>query len=95
MGWQVVKQPDGRLAIWSSVVGGLIARDLDAEECAGEFAAEIGRDFADRMRKVEKIIGWVLDGTPAKAYHQFTMMWEDVVNPRAECERLAEEDDGG
>jgi hypothetical protein len=92
MGWQVVKQPDGRLAIWSSIVGDFIAEDMSLEECCDFFAEDVFRDLLDRVRKFSQAASWVLDGTPAKAYHQFTMTWDDAMRDRASREQ---HDDNG
>jgi hypothetical protein len=78
MSWQVVKQPDGRLAIWDTVPGDFIVAGMDAEECCDYFAEEVFRDLLARTHNFAKKVALVMDGTPEKAYHQFAMTWEQA-----------------
>ena len=78
MGWQVIRQPDGRLAVFSSVVDDWIARNLTAEEAEELFAEEMGADIARRLRKIRQNIQHVLDGNADKAYPITSMTWEQA-----------------
>lgn len=92
MGWQVIKQPDGKLGVWSSDPGDWIAKDMDADEIEELFAEEMAGDLARRLRKVRQIVQWVLDGTPEKAYHQFAMTYEEACAPRWDPDDELEEE---
>ena len=86
MGWQVIKQPDGKFGIFSSYVDDWVATDctadeveeLFAEEMEELFAEEMGRDVARRLRDVRKKIALVDAGEARKAYYQFAMSYEEA-----------------
>ena len=69
MGHQIVKQPDGKLAIFSDSVNDWIVWDATAEEVVeyyAERAAESARESARRT------VGHVMADEPRKSYYQFT-----------------------
>jgi hypothetical protein len=84
MSWQVVKQPEGTLAIWDTTAGDFIAVGMDLEECCDFFAEEVFRGLLARTRDFARKTALVLDGTPEKAYHQFAMTWEQAQKQLAE-----------
>ncbi|MGO9016152.1 MAG: hypothetical protein ACLQF0_14375 [Dissulfurispiraceae bacterium] len=70
---QIIKQPNGKYALFSSVVYGFTATDLSREKIIEEFLQD----------KRESITGNVLNicdklDKGEKAYHQFSMTWEDA-----------------
>lgn len=70
MGHQIIKQPDGRLAVFSSFVDSWIlanASPQELEDYYADQAAELAREQA------RETIKHVLAGEPVKAYYQFAM----------------------
>jgi len=75
MGKQIVKQPDGRFAIWSSVVDDFVVVDCDgAEDIIEVFLDEQRCRLAD---DVTRILGQLNLGK--KPYHQFTKSFNDCI----------------
>jgi len=75
MGQQIIKQPDGRLAVFSSVTDTFIVVDATPEELIewrAEEAAERARE--QTRREVDK----VLAGNSRGVYSQFAMTWEEA-----------------
>lgn len=87
MGYQVIKQPDGQLAIWSSYTDGWAAVDCTAEDVTTFF---VDRAAADARRDAERIIGHVLAGEPEKAYYQFAMTFEEADAEAHDGEKYAD-----
>jgi hypothetical protein len=75
MGQQIIQQPDGRLAVFSSEVDGFIILDATPEELLNwraEQAAERAR------RDTQRELDHVLAGDPRGVYFQFTRTWEEA-----------------
>lgn len=75
MGQQIIRQPDGLLAVFSSVVDAFVILDATPEELVewrAEKAAERARK--DTLRDLEH----VLAGNPEKVYYQFTKTWDEA-----------------
>ncbi|MET9555102.1 hypothetical protein [Streptomyces sp. NPDC006645] len=73
MGQQIIRQPDGRLAVFDSVTDSFIVVDATREEVVewrAEEAAEAARD------RTEAELARVLDSD--RPYHQFTLTWEEA-----------------
>ena len=75
MGVQIVQQPDGKFALWSSIVD-----DFTHVDC--ENAAEITEIFVERSRReitdnVNGIVAALSRGE--KPYYQFTKSFEDCI----------------
>jgi len=75
MGYQVIRQPDGKLAVFSSYVDCWAVYDGSPEEIADWFAEKAADDA---RQHAERIIGHVVAGEPRKAYYQFTMTFEEA-----------------
>lgn len=75
MGYQVIRQPDGKLAIWSSYTDGWAVLDAEPGE-AVEWFAELEAQRA--RRDAERVVGHVVAGEPHKAYYQFAMSFEEA-----------------
>lgn len=73
MSQQIIRQPDGLLAVFSSVVDAFVVTDVTPEELmewrAGE-AAEKARE--DTRREIDRVLNSV------KPYAQFTLTWEEA-----------------
>lgn len=75
MGYQVIRQPDGMLAIWSSYCDEWAAVGGTADEVAewfAERAAVSARDSAGRIARQ------VLAGKAASVYCQFALSFEEA-----------------
>jgi hypothetical protein len=74
--YQIIKQPDGKLAIFSSVVDQIIVWDATAEEIVDWFARDAAEQAAERTR-------WDLERLeqrgPGWVYRQFALSWERAV----------------
>lgn len=79
MGHQFIKQPNGKFAIWSSIVTDFIAFDCTQDEVVQmeveDAVAEITTRAREKLKKVER-------GEPA--YYQFTMTWDEALKRRDE-----------
>ncbi|MGW2520422.1 hypothetical protein ACWC09_26105 [Streptomyces sp. NPDC001617] len=75
MGQQIIKQPDGRLAVFSSVVDAFVIVDATPEEILDWRAEEAAQQARERtQRELDK----VLSGDPRAAYFQFALTWEEA-----------------
>lgn len=74
MSEQIIQQPDGRLAVFSSVVDAFVVVDATADEIIDYRAEEAALKARERTRAE---IDRVLSGQP-KPYHQFTLTWEEA-----------------
>jgi hypothetical protein len=75
MGHQIIRQPDGKLAIFSTGVDVWIVMDSTADEIADYYArkaAESARESAARTVQA------VLAGRPREVYAQFAMTFEEA-----------------
>lgn len=75
MGYQVIRQPDGKLAIFSSYTDTWAVYDATAEE-AVEWFAELAAK--DARRDAQRIVDHVVAGEPRKAYYQFTRTFDEA-----------------
>lgn len=75
MGHQIIQQPDGQLAVFSTVVDAWVLYNATPESLGNYYAVEAARGARER---VEKTIAHVLAGEPQKAYFQFTMTFEEA-----------------
>lgn len=76
MGYQIIKQPSSKFAIFDSVTDTIIAWDATETEIVewfAERAAERARE--DARRNIEHVAA----GNPRKAYYQFAMTWEEAL----------------
>ena len=74
MGNQIIKQPDGNYAVWSSVVDAFVLIDATPEEIIEELTEE---KRARITKDVYSIIEALDEG--AKPYYQFTLSWQDAI----------------
>lgn len=88
MGQQIIRQPDGRLAVFSTVVDAFIVTDATPEELLDWRAAEA----AEEARRVtQRQLDHVLAGEPERSYFQFTKTWEEAARRDAETSRAEAE----
>ncbi|NED75377.1 hypothetical protein G3I51_24240 [Streptomyces sp. SID9944] len=75
MGQQIIKQPDGRLAVFSSITDTFIVVDATPEEII-EWRAEEAAQAARESTRRE--LRHVLADNPHGAYYQFARTWEEA-----------------
>lgn len=88
MGYQIIKQPDGRLCLWSTYTDSIVATDATAEEVISFFikrAAEDARRSAGRS--AGRIVDLVLADRARETYYQFTMTYDEAVEQNREENR--------
>lgn len=76
MGYQIIKQPDGQLAIWSTYTDTLAMWDASRDEVV-EFFVESAMENA--ARSAERAVDAVMDDQPSRVYAQFAMTWGEAV----------------
>jgi len=76
VGNQIVKQPDGKYAIFSSITDTIVFWDATYDEIVQFF---VDRAIEDTKRSVQKVLDHVAADEPRKAYYQFTMTWEEAL----------------
>jgi hypothetical protein len=81
MGQQIIRQPDGKLAVFSSVTDTFIAIDATPEEIIEWRAEEAAEQARERTRRE---LDHVLSGDPRKAYSQFAMTWDEAAEKNRE-----------
>ncbi|HEY5986679.1 MAG TPA: hypothetical protein VIV12_09915 [Streptosporangiaceae bacterium] len=74
MGQQIIRQPDGYYAVFSSITDTIIMWDASAEEVVEWFTEQATEDT---RRKVNQLIEKVAAGE--RAYYQFTMTWNEAL----------------
>ncbi|MFD5899051.1 hypothetical protein [Streptomyces sp. NPDC060366] len=76
MGQQIIRQPDGKLAVFSSITDTFIVVDATPEELV-EWRAE---EAAERAREqTRKELEKVLAGNSHVVYRQSAMTWEEAM----------------
>lgn len=73
MGFQIIKQPDGKYAGFCSISDAIIGTDLSREEIIDHLVKE---KLEDITRKVNDVCDQLDAGE--KPYFQFTMTWEEA-----------------
>ncbi|MEV8248047.1 hypothetical protein AB0R01_30390 [Streptomyces rochei] len=84
MGHQIIKQPDGRLAVFSSFTDTFVVMDATPDEIVKWFGDRAAESERDRTRTV---LNHVLADNPRAAYAQFAHTWDEA--------RRLNEDHGG
>lgn len=84
MGHQIIKQPNGKYAIWSTILDDFIYTDLTVKKfekiIQNEMSKEAERKVSEAMRSFKVIITKLKKGE--KPYHQFTMTYEEAMEKR-------------
>jgi 2-iminoacetate synthase ThiH len=73
MGRQIIKQPNGKYCIFSSVVNNIINYDMSPEDIIETWAEEAKKEITEN---VNHIIDELNKG--GKPYYQFTMTYEEL-----------------
>ena len=75
MGHQIIRQPDGKLAVYSSVVDAWILVDASPDELLDYYAERAAKDA---RRSAQHTIDAVMAGEPNRIYCQFTMTFDEA-----------------
>jgi len=75
VGQQIIKQPDGKLAVFSSIVDAFIVVDATPEEILDWRAEEAA---AKERERTQRELDAVLADDPRRVYFQFTRTWEEA-----------------
>ncbi len=73
MGHQIIKQPDGRYASWSSIVSDFVILDATPEQI---IAIRVEEARVEITRKVGEVVGKLEKGEAS--YYQFTKTWDEA-----------------
>lgn len=84
MSWQIIAQPGGLFAVFSSITDTFVMYDATSNEVVAEFAERAAQE--ERVR-VRKLLAHVEAGEPHRAYYQFALTWEEAL--------AADEEHGG
>ncbi len=74
MARQIIKQPDGKYAVWSTIVDNFILIDATPEEIIDIWAEEEKERIEIKVLQVVKELN-----ENGKPYHQFTKSWDDAI----------------
>lgn len=74
MGQQIVKQPNGLYAVWSSVVDDFVLFDATPDDIVNEMVNTERKNISESVRR---IIGQLAAND--KPYCQFTMSWRECL----------------
>lgn len=72
---QIIKQPNGKYFLFSSVVDNVIAYDMNRQEIIDYMVEEKRKEIEYNVDKVLK----KLDQPDGKPYHQFTQTFDEVI----------------
>ena len=75
MGQQIIQQPNGKYAVWSSVVDAFVLLDCEPNEIIDEWLEQERRRLT---RAVTEIVDKLNRGE--RPYYQFTMDWADALH---------------
>lgn len=75
MGHQIIKQPDGNLAVWSTGTDSWILYDATRQELLDYYAERAAKRARD---DTAQLIDAVEAGRPEEAYYQFAMSFEEA-----------------
>lgn len=81
MGHQIIRQPDGLLAVFSTEVDGWVVYDATPDELLDWYAAQAAEDARARTQRV---LDAVLSDQARKVYAQFTKTFDEANNEHLE-----------
>lgn len=74
MSQQIIKQPNGKYALWSTVVDSFIVLDATPKDIIEFKLREERLSMSEHVNKIVKELD-----AGKKPYYQFTMSWEDAI----------------
>jgi len=75
MGHQIIRQPDGKLAVFSSFTDTWILFDASPEELLEYYA---DRAAEEARKQTQETLAQVLAGHPTHVYYQFAMSFDEA-----------------
>lgn len=81
MGRQIIKQPDGKFAIWSSTADGIIIHGATRSQIERFFVLEAEKET---IRRVTRDLDLVDAGNAQDAYFQFAKPWAEALRQHNE-----------
>jgi len=86
VGHQIIRQPDGKLAVFSSFSDTWILLDASPEDLLEYYADKAAEEARERT---QEILDKVLTGNPVAAYYQFAMSFREANQLSAEHDGCA------
>lgn len=83
MSRQIIKQPNGKYAVWTTSSDQFISANCTKEEIINDWISEEIEEIYNRIPQTVNNIVEQLD-VGAKPYHQFTMNWEEALETMEE-----------
>jgi hypothetical protein len=78
MGRQIIKQPNGLYAVWSTIIDNFVYINEDRGELIKSLTDEAINEIKEKTKeKVNKTIDELESGK--KPYYQFTMTWKEAI----------------
>ncbi|MFF2531267.1 hypothetical protein ACFVS2_20405 [Brevibacillus sp. NPDC058079] len=77
MSWQILKSPDDKYCIWSTIVEDLIFYDMTADDIFMEYKKKFGEENEKKARKIVEQLN-----AGEKPYFQFTLTFEEAMEQR-------------
>ena len=78
MSWQVIREPDGRLAVFCTTACGWIGEHLSDDQVADLFRQAFQDRLEERMRGLRKVVALVASGQAPEAYPVTWMTYEQA-----------------
>ena len=76
MGQQIIKQPNGLYAVFSTNTDTITVWDATEDELVEHFTEQAAEDARQAVRRK---LRHVAADEPRKAYHQFAMTWDEAL----------------
>lgn len=77
MSEQIVRQPDGRFAVFSTITDTIHIYDATAQEIVDHFAEKAA---ADARQKAQRLVDLVAADNARAAYFQFALTWQEALD---------------
>ena len=74
MSRQIVKQPDGRYAVWSTVVDGFVLTDATPEDIIEDWVNQYRQEITSSVLHIIELLE-----RGEKPYYQFTLSFDDCL----------------
>ena len=75
MGRQIIKQPNGKYAVWSSIVDDFILVDATPDEIIEDWCEQQRKDTTEHVQRVVEELG-----LGVKPYHQLTHTFDECIH---------------
>lgn len=92
MGHQIIKQPNGLLCVWSTIVDDFIIVDATPEELVGYYAKKAAEDAA---KSTARLVNAVIEGRAAEVYPRTVMTYAEALRSMQEALHIESEEAGG